>query len=103
MTVAVEDIYDESVLWQPKTASFCDNTEVIDINRLIYAIAPDASNDIISMEVKNVPGLSFAEQTKGHFYANYNGKETSTTDLLAGLDFIKLSVIFYVLSSLKLY
>jgi len=92
VTVRVEDIPDESILWQPKTVSLCETTDVIAVNRLFFAIAPDASDEIMSMEVTNVPGLSIFETQKGHFFADYNGKESSTTDMLAGLEFIELSV-----------
>jgi hypothetical protein len=44
------------------------------------------------MEVTNVAGLSIFETQPGHFFASYEGKESSTTDMLAGLEFIDLSV-----------
>jgi hypothetical protein len=92
VTVRIEDIPDESILWQPKTVSLCETTDVIGANRFFFAIAPDASDEIVSMEVTNVAGLSIFETQPGHFFASYEGKESSTTDMLAGLEFIDLSV-----------
>ena len=93
----MEDIPDEPILWQPKTVNFCETTDVIGANRLFYAIAPDATDEIISIEVINVPGLQIYETQKGHFYASYEGGESSTTDMLAGLESIDLSVSLPIL------
>ncbi|CAG5080647.1 Oidioi.mRNA.OKI2018_I69.PAR.g9673.t1.cds [Oikopleura dioica] len=92
VTVEIEDIADETILWEPNTASLCDNTNVLGLNRLFYAIQPDSGDDIVSIEVTNVEGLRIQESKKGHFFLEYSGSQDSTTELLTGLEFIQLSV-----------